>query len=465
MIIGHSMTDKESIRKIIEKEGAKIYFCGIGGISMSALAEMSLENSKRVFGSDIKRSSVTDRLESLGIRIKYIQSRANVMEAMPQLFVYSLSISPSNPEYLAAKSLGITAVSRAEYLGALMELYGTRIGVSGSHGKSTVSAMLGSVLSYAKLSPSILCGAEILGGTGYISGNRKYLVYEACEYGDSFLHFSPDIQILLNLDFDHPDYFENIDALKSSFIRLANNTKGLVIINADDENLKSIIPYITSHVCCFSKESDTEYRYFEISSEKGRFTFDLFFEDKSIGRYTLSIPGEFNIGNAVSAIIASRYLGIPNSDAAGGIESFYGISRRLERLGNFSGVDVFYDYAHHPCEIEATYKAIKDMGYRSVATIFSPHTYSRTKSLFMKFADALAKFDKVYITDIYGARESAVVGVSSISLSNAVCERGGNSSALADNLDVRSVLMNDIDCLVLMGAGNLDTIKTKIEEL
>ncbi len=465
MIIGHSMTDKESIRRIIEKEGSKIYFCGIGGISMSSLAEMSFERSMRVFGSDIKRSRVTDRLESLGIRIKYTQSKANVMEIMPELFVYSLSISQSNPEYTAAKSLGITAVSRAEYLGAMMELYGMRIGVSGSHGKSTVSAMLGYVLSYAKLSPSILCGAEISNGTGYISGNSQYLVYEACEYGDSFLRFSPDVQILLNLDFDHPDYFENIDALKSSFIKLANNTEKLVVINADDENLKSIIPHITTPVRCFSSKCGSDYRYSAVSSDKGRFTFDLFTEEGKAERYTLGIAGEFNIENAVGAIIAAKYIGVSNGDIISGIKNFRGIHRRLEYLGNFLGTDVYYDYAHHPREIKATYKTMKNMGYGAVATVFSPHTYSRTKSLLDDFADALSNFSKVYITDIYGARESAVVGVSSISLSNAVREHGGDASALAERIDVSSVFAGGVDCLVLMGAGDLEIIKRKIEEL
>ena len=466
MIIGHSMTDKKIIRNIIEKKDSVIYFIGIGGISMSALAEMSLVSAKGVYGSDVRKSAVTARLESRGIRIRYTQSRANVMELMPDLVVYSLSISVDNPEYAVAKAMGILTVSRAEYLGALMESYAMRIGISGSHGKSTVTAMLGSVLSYASLSPSILCGAEISEGTGYISGDGEYLVYEACEYGDSFLHFSPTVQIMLNLDFDHPDYFPNIDALKRSFISLANITQKLVIINADDENLRSALPYITAPVVTFSRGNPTDYRYSVIFSERGRYTFDLFFGDEPCGRFTLGIPGEFNVQNAVAAIIAARYVGIPDALIGEALRKFSGIGRRLELLGKRSGFDLYYDYAHHPREIEATERALRDMGYLKIAAVFSPHTYSRTKTLFDGFVSALSRFDSVLITDIYGARECPIVGVSSYSLAEAVRRQGKDARAICLNEDILPYIsFEKYDCLVLMGAGDLDIIKRKTEDL
>lgn len=460
------MTDKKKIRNIIEKKDSVIYFIGIGGISMSALAEMSLGSAKRVYGSDIRKSAVTARLESRGIRIRYTQARANVMEIMPDMVVYSLSISANNPEYVAAKAMGILTVSRAEYLGALMESYEMRIGVSGSHGKSTVTAMLGSVLSYASRSPSILCGAEISEGTGYIKGEGEYLVYEACEYGDSFLRFSPKVQIMLNLDFDHPDYFPDIESLKRSFVSLANNTEELVIINADDANLRSILPDITAPVVTFSGNSSSDYRYSVISSERGRYTFDLFFGDELCGRFTLGIAGKFNVQNAIAAIIAARYVGIPDALVGESVKAFSGIGRRLELLGTHSGFDLYYDYAHHPCEIEATERALRDMGYLKIATVFSPHTYSRTKALFDGFVSALSRFDSVFITDIYGAREAPTVGVSSYSLAEAVRRRGKDAHAIANGEDIIPYMdFGKYDCLVLMGAGDLDLIKRKTEDL
>ncbi len=466
MIIGHSLTDKKIIRNIIKKKDSVIYFIGIGGISMSALAEMSLAGSKRVYGSDIRRSAVTAHLESRGIRIRYTQARANVMEVLPDLVVYSLSISPDNPEYAAAKAMGILTVSRAEYLGVLMESYAMRIGVSGSHGKSTVTAMLGSVLSYASRSPSILCGAEISKGTGYIPGGGEYLVYEACEYGDSFLRFSPKVQIMLNLDFDHPDYFPDVEALMSSFVLLANMTEELVIINADDANLRSLLPHITAHVVTFSRDNPSDYRYSVVCSERGRYTFDLFFGDALCGRFTLGIAGEFNVQNAVAAIIAARHVGISDALIGKAVKEFSGIGRRLELLGSHSGFDLYYDYAHHPCEIKATERALRDMGYLRIAAVFSPHTYSRTKALFDGFVSALSGFDSVFITDIYGAREAPVVGVSSYSLAEAVRQCGKDSHAIAASEDIIPYITSGkYDCLVLMGAGDLDLIKKKTEDL
>lgn len=463
--VGHSMTDREEIRKIIAKENSTVYFIGIGGISMSSLAMMTLGLSKKVFGSDIKRSAVTDHLQSRGVRIKYTHSRANIMEIMPSLAVYSLSVKNNNPELVAARSMGIPAVSRAEYLGALMEDYSVRIGVSGSHGKSTACAMVGSVLSYASLSPTILCGAEISDAGGYVDGDLGYLVYEACEYGDSFLRFTPDIQIMLNLDFDHPDYFEDLESMKRSFLAAANLAKGAVIINTDDPDLESLVTGITAPVITFGSSEGADYRYSVVSIERGRATFDLFFEQKLVSRFTLSVAGEFNVINATAAIIAARMLGVSDERIREGIEKFSGIKRRFEYLGNHAGIDLYYDYAHHPAEIEATEHTLRSMGYKSVCAVFSPHTYSRTKALFDGFVRALSKFEAIYITDIYGAREDAVVGVSAMALANAIKAAGGSASSLANECAVKDIILGNYDALVLMGAGDLDSIKREAEKL
>ena len=463
MIIGHSMTDREKIRQIIKKRGFKVYFIGIGGISMSSLAKMSEERGASVYGSDIRKSAATVELERLGICIKYVQKRTNILEIAPDIAVYSLSISADNPEYRTARELGITLVSRAEYLGALMADYSVRIGVSGSHGKSTTTAMLGEALRSAGLFPTVLCGAEISSGIGYARGGNGYLVYEACEYGDSFLRLAPSVQIILNADLDHTDYFSGADELCNSFLAAANLAEKFTVINADDGNLKKIIPRIAADTVTYSVSDGADFKYRITDENNGKFGFSLT-GDGAEYNFQLGIAGRFNVENAVAAAICAIKLGASERAIYDAVSQFSGIPRRLERLGNRAGIDIFYDYAHHPREIDAVYGALIDMGYKNICTVFAPHTYSRTKALLSDFAKALSKFRAAYITDIYGARESAVVGVSSALLADAVRHEGGSAYALAGADSIDKIFKEGYDCLVLMGAGDLEKIKKKTED-
>lgn len=465
MIIGHSMTDSERIRTIIKKQRFKIYFIGIGGISMSSVAQISVELGAKVFGSDIRKNAATEGLERLGVRIKYSQARANIMETMPDIAVYSLSISADNPEYRAASELGIVTVSRAEYLGAVMMDYAVRIGVSGSHGKSTVTAMLGSILRSAGAAPSVLCGAEISqSGTGYIGGGKQNVVYEACEYGDSFLYLHPSVQIILNVDLDHTDYFANTEQLCESFLRAADSAEKFAVLNADDRNLQKIIPAVAAKKLTYSSKPGADFRYEILPEADGKYGFRLYGGGKEYN-FTLGVPGRFNAENAVAAAVTALKLGISEEAVSEALRTFSGIPRRLEYLGKRRGTDIYYDYAHHPKEIAALYDALDSMGYRNICAVFAPHTYSRTKSFLDEFAIALARFASVYVTDIYGARESAIVGVSSASLADAVRLAGGEAYALANEENIEEILSKEYDCLVLTGAGDLATIKKKAEDL
>ena len=464
MIIGHSATDREKIRGIIKKRGFKVYFIGIGGISMSSIAEISAMRGARVFGSDVRKNAATEKLENMGVRIKYTQARANVMESAADIAVYSLSITSDNPEYRAAMALGIPLVSRAEYLGALMDDYGVRIGVSGSHGKSTTTAMLGEIFRAVGASPSVLCGAEISSGTGYVRGERDCLVYEACEYGDSFLHFDPTVQIILNVDLDHTDYFSDIERLGASFVKAANRAEKFVLANLDDANVRRIIPSIVAEKVTFSSERDADFRYKVLSVSNGRCSFGLSYGMENCS-FSLKVPGRFNVENAVAAAAAALKLGVPQNTVADALSNFRGIPRRLEFLCKKRSADIYYDYAHHPSEIKATHTALCAMGYKKICAVFAPHTYSRTKSFLGDFAKALVGFNTVYVTDIYGARENAVVGISSSLIADAVRDEGGLAYALVTEESIDKIFEDGYDCLVLMGAGELDKIKKKAEEL
>ena len=465
LIIGHSNTDIEIIRKTLAKRGAKIYFIGIGGISMSSLAMMANGRGLNVAGSDIRITDITKRLATLGIRINYTHGKAAIMEYSPDIVVYSLSISGDNPEYLMAKSLGILCVSRAELLGAFMTEYVTPIGISGSHGKSTTTAMTAKILECAGLFPTVLCGAEISDGIGYIKGeDGGYLVYEACEYGDSFLKFSPKIQIMLNLDLDHTDYFKDEAAISESFLKAANLSE-TVILSADSKNLRSIIDRTKAKIITYGTRPGFTYRYEERELGSGKFGFALYKGDVPMGEFELSIIGRYNVQNAVGAAIAAEQIGISKEIIREALLEFSGIPRRMEFLKKTEFGDVYYDYAHHPCEIKAAREALEKAGYKRIYATFFPHTYSRTKSFFYEFAKELSLFDTVFITDIFGAREKAITGISSSALSEAVRECGGKSSTVNDDDLFIKLRENSGDCLVIMGAGDALKIKEKIFKL
>lgn len=449
------------IREILSKHGARVYFIGIGGISMSALALLLKETGAFVAGSDIRQSEFTDTLINHGVKVRFSHSKESLISFKPDIAVFSLAIGESNCEYNVAKNMNIPVVSRAELLGALLEDYKIKIGISGSHGKSTVTAMLGAVLREANLFPTVLCGADISGGSGLSLGNRDYLVYESCEYRDSFLKLHADVQVLLNLELDHTDYFKSEEQIRESFIKSANCAGKCTVLNSDSENLALVSDKIKTELHTFSRRYGSEYRYEPECIDKGNYSFKLYKENKLIGEYFPGVKGEFNLENSVAAAISADVCGIKYEESAKAIAEFSGIKRRLELLTK-TPFDVFYDYAHHPSEIASVREALAGMGYKKIVAIFAPHTYSRTKSFESRFVTELAKFNTVYVTEIYGARESAIVGVSSSALASAVSYTGGVCHAVNESEVPRIVCeikQFAPDCVLLMGAGNLDEYK------
>ena len=429
---------------------------------MSALALMLKKRGVKVSGSDIRKSEITENLVKNGIVVRLSHTKEAVMSFNPDIVVFSLSVDSNNCEYKAALNMDIPIVLRSELLGAIMEDYSMKIGISGSHGKSTVTAMLGAVLNEDKKAPTVLCGAEICNASGLIDGDEKYLVYEACEYGDSFLNFNPDVQLLLNLDLDHTDYFKSESMIVESFLKSANNAKNSCVLNLDSKNLALVSERSATKMHTYSRGTRSEYRYETLKRLSGTYSFNLYRKENLIGEYITSLKGEFNAVNAVAAAVCADVIGVPYESSRKAIEEFRGLKRRLEGLGKIESFELFYDYAHHPCEISATKSALSDMGYRRTAVIFAPHTYSRTAYFLNEFAKELSKFDEVYITDIYGARENAVVGINASALANKIRDMGGISHAIGvydAKTVVQSISGRDFDCVVLMGAGEIEEYK------
>ncbi len=456
----NSRVDISFIQKLIleiEKTDGSIHFVGIGGVSMYSLARLTLNRGISVTGSDREDSPRTDELRLLGVNINIGHRAENVKGA--SLVVYSHAISADNSELLAAKSLDIPAVSRSCYLGALMLGYTGRIGVSGSHGKSTTVAMLDCIFSHAGCDPTTLSGADLPIGEPVRIGGKSLLIYEACEYRDSFLDFSPTVAIALNLELDHTDYFENIDALKSSFASALGRASKAVIIGGDDPELIDAAEGLGTKAVSFGGSEHNEYRFSITSFKPSGFELDLFRFGNRIGSFSLNIPGVFNVHNATAAITAALEYGIDVSAVSEAIASFRGIPRRLEYIGSRFGRPVYYDYAHHPTEISAAIGALKSLTGRPLTVIFRPHTYSRTKALWREFVSSLSQADYVVLSDIFAARESKMDGINSERLADDV---GSRAKYLEYKKIAEYIDLHTRGAIVLMGAGDLEKIKRDI---
>ncbi len=445
------------LRRIIKAPDVKIHFVGVGGVSMYSLARLAVLSGASVSGSDRYISEHAHTLASVGAHIIAGHSPENVEGA--ELLVYSHAIHEDNPEIIRARELGIPTVTRAEYMGAVMRDYKSRIGVSGTHGKSTTTAMLDAIFTRAMTEPTVLAGANLPTGEPLRIGGDGVLVYEACEYKDSFLKFSPTIALALNLELDHTDYFRNIDELRQSFRRALSHAERCAVINLDDEHLSEIKDSIKAPVVTFGQGERADYRYLIVAFDDGCYTFEISRRGNTLGSFKLSLPGVFNVTNAAGAIVAALEYGIDVETIKEAIESFGGIPRRLEYLGERYGRAVYYDYAHHPTAITATVNAVKMMTHGLVTVIFKPHTYSRTKSFWEQFRHALSLADHVILTDIYPAREEPIDGISSRRLA---WEMGDHAIFCEDSQVLFNLDFNTAGAIIIMGAGDMEAIKEDV---
>ena len=438
-----------------------VHFIGIGGISMSGLAEILLDAGFTVKGSDRAPSELTLRLEQQGAKIYYGQAKENITDDV-QLMVYTAAIKEDNPEYAAAKDKNIPMLTRAQMLGQIMKNYETAIAISGTHGKTTTTSMLTSILLAADADPTVSVGGmlDAIGGNIRI-GHSGCFVTEACEYTNSFLSFFPKISIILNVEEDHLDFFKDINDIRSSFKRFADliPTDGLVVINKDIDNYEEITGDVKGSVVTVSKDNDADYTASAVSyNDKGCASFSVVTKNSGTLSIELSVPGEHNISNALAAIAVSDFLNVGADYIVKGLKGFGGTDRRFQYRGSVNGFTVVDDYAHHPTEIRATLNAAKNYPHKRIVVAFQPHTYSRTKAFFDDFAKALSLADEVILADIYAAREKDNLGISSEMLAEAVQTNGTNACYFSSFDEIEEYILKSCspgDLLITMGAGDI----------
>ncbi len=445
-----------SIGKML-KDCRSIFFIGIGGISMSALAQISLSLGYTVGGSDRSENAQTAHLKEMGIPVFASHDAANI--AHYDAVIYTVAIGADNPEYLAAKEAGKPLLSRADYLGYLMVSYRNRIGIAGMHGKSSCTAMCAQIF-LSSTDATVLCGAELpllQNSTCRIGNEQEHFVFEACEYMDSFLDFNPTLAVILNVGMDHPDYFQNLEQIRVSFLNYARRTgkEGTALYNADDaQSVLAMKEFEGRHVT-FGIEKSADYLARHIKHEDGITEFDFYHGDDLLCHIRLHVFGLHNVYNALAAAAAASVCGISPERIARALEAFVGAKRRMERKGRLNGAVVYDDYGHHPVEIRATLAGAKEMGYKRILCAYQPHTYSRTAKLFDAFVRAFDFADRVYFADIYAAREQNVFGVSSKGLAESIgdtAEYCGSFSRVAEALKRDA---HEGDLVIVMGAGDI----------
>lgn len=438
-----------------------IHFIGIGGISMSGLAKILLQNGFTISGSDARESALTQQLEESGAQIFYGQKASNIIDGI-DCVVYTAAISRDNGELIEAVARKIPMLTRAELLGQLMKNYDTPIAVSGTHGKTTTTSMISHILLEGNLDPTISVGGilQAIGGNIRV-GNSGTFITEACEYTNSFLNFFPKIGVILNIEEDHLDFFKDLEDIRHSFHQFAAllPPDGTLVINGDITDYPEIYRDLECHVTTYGSSPDNDYSAANIlHDEKGRVSFDLVKYGEVVTRVQLSVTGDHNVSNALASIATAELLDIPMESILAGLLSFTGTDRRFEYKGTMDGVTIIDDYAHHPTEIQATLKAAKYYPHKSLWCIFQPHTYTRTKAFFHEFAEALSHTDHLVLADIYAARETDDLGISSKDLAEEVRKLGTDAHYFPSFSEIEAFVKAQCvsgDLLITMGAGNV----------
>lgn len=443
-------------------EYKNIHCIGIGGIGLSAIAEILISRGYHVSGSDMKQSDITDNLEKHGAKI-YIGHRAENVETA-DLIVYSAAIAEENPEIIRAREKNIPLAGRAEVLGVLMDDFENSIAISGTHGKTTTTSMVSLILEQAKLEPTILVGGNLaeIGGNVKV-GCSKYFVTEACEYRDSFLQLRPKIEVILNIDSDHLDYFKDIEHIVSSFDKFAKIVPEDGKIIAYDANpfVNQVIRDIPGAITYGYNENCTYYITNVAFDGNGMPVFDVNYQGEHLGKVKLSVPGEHNILNAVGAFACCHQLGVSPQTIIDTLDKFKGTQRRFDIVGTTSdGVKLVDDYAHHPTEIKATLSAAHNIPHNRLWCLFQPHTYTRTLALFDDFAEAFAEADILILAEIYAAREKNIYKISSKELAEEI--KRVHPDKKVYYMDTFEEIANYVkknvekdDLVITMGAGDI----------
>ena len=438
-----------------------VHFIGIGGISMSGLAIILLKEGFTVSGSDNKESELTEELRKEGATV-YIGQRADNISSDIDLVVYSAAIRKDNPEFGASLESNLPMLSRAELLGQMMRNYACPIAISGTHGKTTTSSMAGEILMANNTDPTLSIGGMVqsIGGNIRI-GSSDYFLTEACEYTNSFLSFFPKYGVIMNIEADHLDFFRDLNDIRNSFHKFALllPEDGALIINGEIENLQEITEGVKAKIYTFGLNDSCDYYATDIAfNASGCPTYWMHSPDGSVSDVNLGVVGRHNVYNSLAALALSDVLRFDREKSLAALSKCIGADRRFQIKGHLGDITIVDDYAHHPTEISATLAAAKNFPHKETWCVFQPHTYSRTKALLADFAEALKAADHVVLADIYAARETDTLGISSKNLQEEIIKRGGDCRFFHSFSEIEIFLLqscNPGDLLITMGAGDV----------
>ena len=450
------------------KKYNKIHMVGIGGVSMSGIAEILVNWGFTVTGSNNVENENTKKLEKAGIKVFIGHNAENVVGS--DVVVHTAAVKDDNIELKTAKNLGIPTIERADFLGEITRCFSDTITIAGTHGKSTTTSMVSLCFLEANQDPSIQVGADLsqIGGN-YKVGNSEHFIIESCEYVESFLKFSPKSEIILNIDNDHLDYFKTFENVKNAFVKYVKllPDDGILVVNGDDKNCLDLPQYTHAKALTYGiTNKNVDFFAVNIVFDNDGFPeFDVYSHDKFYERIKLHVPGMHNVLNALGCIALCNEYGLSSTDIKNGLSKFTGVGRRFEFKGKVNNASVYDDYGHHPTEIVATAKALMNKKYNQSWVVFQPHTYSRTKLLMDDFAKALLNFDNIILLDIYAARENNTYNVSSEDLANKIKTLGKDALFIKDFDECVSYLKSHVhenDIIITQGAGTVTEIGGKL---
>ena len=442
------------------KKAKRIHFVGIGGIGMSGIAELLLNLKFHITGSDINQSQNVKRLESRGINISINHSADNVKNA--DVVVYSSAVKQNNPELIAAHKRNIPIIRRAEMLAELISLKQTSIAVGGTHGKTTTSSMIGTMLEEAGYDPTLVVGGLVSNLNSNVKlGSGDVIVVEADEYDRSFLALNPTIAVVTNLELEHTDCYSDFEDLETAFLQYCNSVPfyGEVILCADSPSLMKISKNIKKPIVTYGTSPLADFRAINIKYKAGKSFYNLVYNKKDFGQIIINAPGNHNVLNSLSAIALGIELNIPFDKLKSGINNYRGVRRRFDIKENNSEIMVVDDYAHHPTEVNATITAAKTGWKKKIVSVFQPHLFTRTRDFYKEFAESLFQSDYIIITDIYPAREEPIKEISSQLIVKELKRLGHQKIIYIDNLtELNGTLDNlglDNHMVITMGAGDI----------
>lgn len=448
------MTDLD-IRSFIAP-GRRAHLPGIGGVSMAPLAEVLHGAGMVITGSDMRESAVVEHLRSLGISVHIGHRAENLGQA--ELVIRTAAVHDDNPEIAAAHAAGVPVFERAQAWGAIMRGYKHALCISGTHGKTTTTSMCTHIIMAAGLDPTVMIGGTLpLLGAGHRVGKGDTIILESCEYCNSFLSFFPTVAVILNIEADHLDFFKDLEDVEKSFRAFADLVPegGRIIANRDDENTMRTLAGEERPVTTFGL-AEGDIHAADLTWNKGLPTFDVVCRDQVYAHVSLSVPGLHNVKNALAAAASAMALGVPGEAVERGLAQFRGAGRRFEHKGTYHGAQVYDDYAHHPGELKALLDTARTLGYARVICAFQPHTYSRTAALFDDFADVLKKPDVTLLAEIFAARETNDIGISSKDLADQI-PGARYCATLPEVTDALRALARPGDLILTVGAGDIYT--------